>query len=115
VGYSAAHGLQSRSRCRRSFTYLGFRGATSPFAKEPELPGPGVELGVPVGTGSRVALTLSTASLSSSSPDAPLCRSNSASREKIASSKPSLVLVAHLLRLLLHVRGTCRDGPPRLP
>jgi hypothetical protein len=28
VGYSTAHGLQSRSRCRRSFTYLGFRGAT---------------------------------------------------------------------------------------
>jgi hypothetical protein len=28
VGYSTAHGLQSRSRCRRSFTYLGFLGAT---------------------------------------------------------------------------------------
>jgi hypothetical protein len=28
VGYSTAHGLQSRSRCRRLFTYLGFRGAT---------------------------------------------------------------------------------------
>jgi hypothetical protein len=28
VGYSTAHGLQSRSRCRRSSTYLGFRVAT---------------------------------------------------------------------------------------
>jgi hypothetical protein len=28
VGYSTAHGLQSRRRCRRSPAYLGFRGAT---------------------------------------------------------------------------------------
>jgi hypothetical protein len=28
VGYSTAHGVQSRSLCRRSFTYLDFHGAT---------------------------------------------------------------------------------------